>query len=399
MNAVGDYELMEMIGKGGMGTVYRAFHADTGQIVAIKIMSAEHVAQETLRRRFEQECDTALRLDHPHMVRGLAYGVLENGQPYLVMEYVDGPNLSVLVHRHGRISEENVIRLAGQLAQALDAAHAANLIHRDLKPENVLVGPGGIAKITDLGLVKDLDSEGNLTQTGAWIGTITYMAPEQFGDAKYVDARTDVYGLAATLYFALTGVPPFPDKGNMTTLGKKLNNDFIPPRELLPEISEPVHAALCLGLHAKTQMRPARCGELAALLRSETLPAVTTLTVTAEPEGAERRVARRFLTRIEATCTALQSDTGRWIATVCDVSLTGVLLQTNRRYQPGSVLELQVRDDPQSDWSVFLVRVCWSRPADENWNHGCTFGRPLTEGDLNLFLKNKSTTTFLGGRP
>jgi serine/threonine protein kinase len=399
MNAVGNYVLMDLIGKGGMGTVYRAFHADTGQIVAIKIMSAEHVAQETLRRRFEQECETVLRLDHPHIVRGLAYGVLDDGRPYLVMEYVDGPNLSTLVHRQGQISEENVVRLAGQLAQALDVAHAANLIHRDLKPENVLVGPGGIAKLTDLGLVKNLDSEGNLTQSGAWIGTITYMAPEQFGDAKNVDARTDVYGLAATLYFALTGVPPFPEKGNMTTLGKKLNNDFTSPRERVPEISETVQAALCLGLDAKPEMRPARCGELAALMRATSLPVVTTLTIDPEPEEPERRVARRFPTRMEATCTALQSGSGRWVATVCDVSLTGVLLQTNRRYQPGSVLELQVRADHLTDWSVFLVRVCWARAAGEDWNHGCSFGRALSEGDLNLFLKNKSTTTFLGGRP
>ncbi|MFQ3593385.1 MAG: PilZ domain-containing protein [Gemmataceae bacterium] len=166
-----------------------------------------------------------------------------------------------------------------------------------------------------------------------------------------------------------------------------------------PEISEAVHAALCLGLDAKPERRPARCGELAALVRAQTPANVSRLTVVPEPEEPERRVARRFPIRIEATCTALHSDTGRWVAVVCDVSLTGVLLRTNRRYQPGSVLELQVCPDPSSEWSVFMVRVCWARAAHEDWNHGCWFGRPLTEGDLNLFLKNWSTTSFLGGPP
>jgi serine/threonine protein kinase len=399
MNNIGKYTVLNMIGKGGMGTVYRAFDSDTGQIVALKIMAAELVANDTMRRRFLQECGAAARLRHPHIVQGLAHGIHE-GRPYLVMEFIEGPDLCSLVAQHGPIDPPNLVRLAAQLASALDVAHAANLIHRDLKPENVLIAPGGIAKITDLGLVKDLDAEGELTHSGAWIGTIAYMAPEQFGDAKHVDARTDVYGMAATLYFALLGESPFPDKGNMTTLGRKLRNDFIAPRERLPGLSEAIHSALLLALDAKPEMRPASCGELARLLRPDAEQTGETLTVKVEKEEPDRRQARRFPTQIEATCAPLASGPLRWTATVCDVSLTGVLLQAPRRYQPGAVLELQVKDEHTFEWSTFLVRVCWSRPVDNDaWNHGCSFGRSLTEGDLTLFLRHKSTTTFLGNRP
>ncbi|MGL4550109.1 MAG: serine/threonine-protein kinase [Gemmataceae bacterium] len=394
MERVGEYVLMELIGKGGMGAVHRGYHRDTGRVAAVKIMAAELTGQPTLRRRFEQECEAAARLRHPNIVEGYAFGV-EDDRPYLVMEYVDGPNLSDFVRARGPLPESAAARVAAQIGSALDAAHQASLIHRDVKPENVLLAPGGVAKLTDLGLVKDLESEGQLTHSGAWIGTIAYMAPEQFGDAKNVDGRTDVYGLAATLYFAVTGKSPFPDKGNMTVLGKKLRNDFVAPRALIPTLSEVVNAAICLGLDAKPELRPATCAEFVTMLTAAgDQPAQTV--VLPDPEEAERRVARRFPTNLEAECSPLRGGGQRWEAEIRDVSLTGVLVRLVRRYQPGAVLELRVPDGGGGS-SVFLMRVCWARPSGAWWDHGCSFGRALSEEDLAVFLKNKSTTRYEGG--
>src|SRR5262249_18378059 len=157
-------------GRGAMGTVYRALHAETGQVVAVKVMSSEMADNPVLCCRFEQEFTAANRLCHPHIVRGLDFGI-DQGRPYLVMELVIGQSLGKLVRHHGPLAESDAVRLALQLADGLSLAHKQNLIHRDVKPDNILLTDDGQAKLADLGLVKDLEGEA-LTYSGAWVGTI-----------------------------------------------------------------------------------------------------------------------------------------------------------------------------------------------------------------------------------
>lgn len=258
--SVGDYDLLEKIAEGGMGAIYRGRRRDSGAIVAIKIM-APHLAQNPLLlKRFEQEFRAASRLDHPNIVRALDYSDNDN-RPYLVMEFVEGESLGQKLEREGRMAEPDAIRLIAQVAQGLHRAHKQNLIHRDVKPDNVLVTPDGIAKLADLGLVKETETDLNLTRTGRGLGTPHFMAPEQFRNAKNADIRCDIYSLGATLYQMVTGELPFRSNGPLDAWMKKIQNELTPPRQLVPDLSERVDWAIRRAMSADPEKRPTSCRE------------------------------------------------------------------------------------------------------------------------------------------
>jgi serine/threonine protein kinase len=259
--SVGKYDLVEMIAEGGMGTVYKARHQETGQIVAIKIVPPHMAGNAVLLKRFEQEFRAASRLDHGNIVRALDYGEA-NGVPYLVMEFVEGESLGAKIEREGRIPEAEAIRLVAQVAQGLHSAHKRGLIHRDVKPDNVLVTPDGTtAKLADLGLVKEVEADLNLTRTGRGLGTPHFMAPEQFRNAKNVDVRCDIYSLGATLYMMVTGELPFRSSGPLDAWMKKVNNELTAPRKIVPTLSERIDWAIRRAMSAEPEQRPATCRE------------------------------------------------------------------------------------------------------------------------------------------
>ncbi len=176
MQSVGNYDLLEKIAEGGMGAIWKGRHRTTGEIVAVKIMPSHMATNPVLLKRFEQEFRAASRLDHPNIVRAIDYG--ESGDtPYLVMEFVEGESLGQRIERDGAIAEPEAIRIIAQVAQGLHRAHKQNLVHRDVKPDNILVTPEGVAKLADLGLVKETDADLNLTKTGRGLGTPHFMAP------------------------------------------------------------------------------------------------------------------------------------------------------------------------------------------------------------------------------
>jgi serine/threonine protein kinase len=260
VQTVGNYDLIDKIAEGGMGTVYKARDRTTGETVAIKIVSA-HVTRNTIMmKRFEQEYNVARHLEHPNIVRALDFGY--NGtSPYLVMEFVDGESLGKRLERDGKIPEAEAIRIMGQVAQALHKAHKQGLVHRDIKPDNVLVTRDGQAKVADLGLVKELETDLNLTRTGRGLGTPHFMAPEQFRNAKNADARCDIYSMAATLYMMVTGELPFKSLGPLDAWMKKINNEITPPRSLVPALSERLDWAIRRAMDADPKHRPANCRE------------------------------------------------------------------------------------------------------------------------------------------
>jgi serine/threonine protein kinase len=260
-HSAGKYDLLEKVADGGMASVYRGRDQATGETVAVKLFTARQgPAQEVLLRRFEQEFRVARSLDHPHLVRALDFGVQE-GVPYLVMEFVDGPTLSDHVERQGRLAEEEAIRLITQVAGALELVHGRGLVHRDVKPDNVLLTADGLAKLADLGLAKVADRGGNLTRAGTGLGTPNFMAPEQFHDAKHATSRCDIYSLAATLYMAVTGVMPFAGGGIAEVWTQKLHGDLVPPQQLVPGLSERSAWAIRRALSAEPGQRPATCRE------------------------------------------------------------------------------------------------------------------------------------------
>jgi serine/threonine protein kinase len=283
MQTIGNYELLEKVAEGGMGSVWRARHAETGQIVAIKIMPAHMASNPTLLRRFEQEFRAASRLDHPNIVRALDYG--DTGHtPYLVMEFVEGESLGQKIERDGKMTEAESIRVIAQVAQGLHRAHKQGIIHRDVKPDNVMVQPDGVAKLADLGLVKEVDADLNLTKTGRGLGTPHFMAPEQFRSAKDADIRADVYSLAATLYMMVTGELPFKSNGPLDAWMKKMNNDLTPPRQLAPELSERTDWAIRRAMSPNKEQRPSTCREFVEDLTGHSTKRVTPVPGTAEQE-------------------------------------------------------------------------------------------------------------------
>jgi serine/threonine protein kinase len=260
LQTIGNYDLLEKIADGGMGTVYRGRDRATGQMVAIKVVPATMARDPVLLKRFEQEFRAASILDHPNIVRALEYGT-SGASPYLVMEFVEGESLGQRLDREGKIPEAEAIRIIAQVAQGLHRAHKQGLVHRDVKPDNILITPEGIAKLADLGLVKEMEADLNLTRTGRGLGTPHFMAPEQFRNAKSADARCDIYSMAATLYQMVTGELPFKSCGPLDAWMKKVQNELTPPRNLNPGLSERIDWAIRRSMRADPDQRPAHCRE------------------------------------------------------------------------------------------------------------------------------------------
>jgi serine/threonine protein kinase len=260
MPAVANYDLLERIAEGGMGTVYKGRHRPTGNMVAVKIVPPHLAANPAYLKRFEKEYAAARTLDHPNIVKALEFG--HNGEsPYLVMEFVEGESLGQLLERSGRIAETEAIKIIAQVAQGLHKAHKLGLVHRDVKPDNILLTPDGNVKLVDLGLVKEVEADLNLTRTGRGLGTPHYMAPEQFRNAKKADVRCDIYSLAATLYHMVTGEVPFKACGPLDAWMKKIHNELAAPREVVGELSERTDWAVRRAMSPDPNQRPASCRE------------------------------------------------------------------------------------------------------------------------------------------
>ncbi len=260
LESVGDYDLVDKIAEGGMGAVYRGRERATGKTVAIKIVPPHMTSNAVLMKRFEQEYNAASNLDHPNIVRALAFG-MHGKSPYLVMEFVEGESLGDRLQREKQLSEAEAILIIGQVAQGLHRAHKQGLVHRDVKPDNILLTPDGQVKLADLGLVKELETDLNLTRTGRGLGTPHFMAPEQFRNAKNVDVRSDIYSLGATLYMMITGQLPFKSCGPLDAWMKKIHNELTPALELMPSLSERTDWAIRRAMSPDPSMRPGSCRE------------------------------------------------------------------------------------------------------------------------------------------
>lgn len=232
---VGSYVLVEKLGQGGMGQVFRATHRMMKREVALKVISKELVKDQSSIKRFHREVEAAARLNHPNIVTAYDAGEYR-GVHFLVMELIDGISLESLVHKSGPLKSREALQSIQQVATGLAYAHRNGIIHRDIKPANLLVDNQGNIKILDMGLARfHLDSEKSvdasaLTAAGVMMGTIDFMAPEQAMDSRNADARSDIYSLGCTLHFLLTGTPVFEEDTVMKRLMAHQSND----RPILP---------------------------------------------------------------------------------------------------------------------------------------------------------------------
>jgi response regulator RpfG family c-di-GMP phosphodiesterase len=215
---LGNYRVLERLGAGGMGVVFKGEHVHLRRPVAIKVLSMSSEQSDLLQQRFLMEMRTVAQLQHPNIVSaldaGLVFGPNVPTLRYFVMELVPGEDLEELVLSHGPLSPSEACDLIRQIAAALVEAHKYNLVHRDIKPSNIQVTPDGQAKLLDFGLARHIDAR--MTEPGILLGSLDYMAPEQMRDASTVDIRADIYGLGGTLFWCLTGRTPFPPRENIT---------------------------------------------------------------------------------------------------------------------------------------------------------------------------------------
>ena len=215
------YELKEMVGSGGMSSVYRAFDTLLERNVALKILHEQFGGDDEHVERFRREARAVAQLSHPNIVTVIDRGE-EDGRQFIVFELIDGENLKELVERGGPLPVRRVLELGLEIGRALAFAHAQGLVHRDVKPQNVLLGGEGIAKVTDFGIVRSLDAVGH-TETGTVLGTSHYIAPEQ-ARGERVDAQTDVYSFGVVLYELLTGEVPYPGESFLSVAMKHVND-------------------------------------------------------------------------------------------------------------------------------------------------------------------------------
>ena len=236
------YRIEAVGGRGGWSVVYRAVQLSLGRPVALKVVAAELARDEGFRARFWRECEMAASIEHPNVIPVYDAGEAA-GTPYVAMRWVEGATLRELLP----VEPERAAAVVAQVADGLDAAHDRGLVHRDVKPGNVLVEEGGRAFVSDFGLAKQISPDPGLTETGRWLGTVDYAAPEQIR-GQPPDERSDVYALGATLFHAVTGSVPFPRDTDADIMQAHLHEP--PPAHDSP-LDEVVRRAMAKGPGAR----------------------------------------------------------------------------------------------------------------------------------------------------
>ncbi len=288
------YRIEGRLGRGGMGVLYLALEPGLERRVALKLIAPEAAEEGVFAKRFAEESRIAASIEHPNVVPIYAAGE-QDGVPYIAMRYVAGADLARRLAREGRLEPAAAVELIAQVGAGLDAIHAAGLVHRDVKPANVLLsGDAGAehAYITDFGVARNVATESGLTQTGRFVGTLDYVAPEQISGGE-VDARADVYALGCLLFKLLTGEVPFPKEAEAAKLFAHLNDPPPAPSLWVPEISMALDDVAIRAMSKSPDDRYPSAGDLGraaqAALRGETpaLPERTVATGAAATRTAE----------------------------------------------------------------------------------------------------------------
>jgi serine/threonine protein kinase len=393
-----DYEILKKIAAGSMAAVYRGRHRANGTPVAIKVPLPAVVDNPILLERFQQEFRAGSTLHHPNIVRVLDCGQ-EGPTFYLVMEFVEGQDLWQRIEEAGRLPEAKAVDILVQAARGLHEAHRHGIIHRDVKPDNILIAADGRAKLADLGLIKDLEGGLELTRTRSGLGTPNFIAPEQFSEARQAGVRCDVYGLGATLYMAVTGELPFPGRSLAVTLRKKMNNDLVPPRQLVRDLSERVEWTIRRAVQADPQRRYASCLEFIQALTGADAGAAPSNAAApaAAPQrqpGRDRRKRVRYpFTRATVCGMNLSIHNGdaevmgNWEGTVQDLSVLGAGLVLSRRLEHGTVVTVLLESpDRRHQQRVELQVTRVARARGRQWFIGGVFAQPLAKEELTKLL-------------
>ncbi len=270
---MGEYEITGYLGAGGMGTVYAGVHPIIGKRVAIKVLQPAMSADPRMVNRFIQEARAVVKIQHRHIIDVFAFGQQDDVGHYFVMPLLDGEPLGSRIARAGPLPTEELLLVVGQIAAALDAAHAEGIFHRDLKPDNVFLAherDGSVSvRVLDFGIAKLIDGEVSTTQTGAQMGTPLFMSPEQW-DGAAVDHRTDIYALGVLVHHALTGRFPFESRSPVALMNMHANQPPMPASHYgaNPAVDPVIGRALAKDRNARYASAGAMFEDLVAALRS-----------------------------------------------------------------------------------------------------------------------------------
>jgi len=269
----GRFQILEKIGEGGMGAIYKAVHTKMDRVCAIKLMTSLSHENEAALARFNREAKMASRIDSRHAVAIYDFGEAEGGIPYLAMEFIDGKPLSRILSREKTLPTERVVHITNQIARALTKAHELGIIHRDLKPDNIMItsrdGDKDFVKVLDFGIAKTVTEEAqdNLTKTGYILGTPVYMSPEQLSGDQ-LDPRSDIYSLALIVYEMLSGRLPFEGENPQAIMIKRVTSNPVPLRSVAPSVSDSVERVVMDALARDRENRLPTVEAFAAALRS-----------------------------------------------------------------------------------------------------------------------------------
>lgn len=356
---LGNYDLLAKLGAGGMGTVFKARHRRMKRVVAIKVLAANLCSDTAFVQRFQREVETVARLGHPNVVMAYDADEADVGH-FLVMEFVDGRDLWSEVEKGGKMAVARAADLIAQAARGLGYAHEQGIVHRDVKPHNLLLDGTGTVKVTDLGLARLNSAPGSsqLTQAGGILGTVDYMPPEQAVDSAAIDARADIYSLGCTLYFLLTGAPPYTGPSLMSVLLKHRDADVPLVRDVRPDAPEELER-VCRRMMAKdpaeryqtmtdvaAALEPLAGGHAAATPATPTRSAADPVAVSVlvvEPSRVQSSIIRQYLEAQGMTVPAVATTGADAIATCHVTRPTVVVTALHLADMTGVELAKQVR--------------------------------------------------------
>jgi serine/threonine protein kinase/Leucine-rich repeat (LRR) protein len=364
-----EYQVLDKLGRGGMGSVYKALHTRLGRTVAVKVLLEGRTRDEQAVARFVREMKAVGGLSHPNIVQ--AHDARDiNGTHVLVMEYVDGLSVGEVLRRLGCLPIPDACELLRQAATGLQYAHEKGLVHRDIKPSNLMLDRQGQVKILDLGLAllqTDQPRGEDVTSSGQVMGTADYMAPEQVNDSHGVDARADIYSLGCTLYAILTGRAPFhgdgPRRSVMATMLAHLNEAPAAVREVRPEVPPRLAAVLDRIMAKRREDRPGTAGEVAGELApfcaGADLPGLIAHALAApvapaadEPEKHEAEVSRPSTPVVLAGAAAVRRRRIIWTATAAAAACAAIVLGIIIKIQTKDGQKLTIHAPPDSTVSV-----------------------------------------------
>lgn len=259
------YELLEKIGEGGMGIVYKAKCHLLNRFVAVKILKTELSSDEDFVARFKREGTSAASLSHPNIVNVHDVGT-ENNINFIVMEYINGKTLKQLIKKNDRLTSQKTLEISLQIAKALQCAHKNNIIHRDIKPDNIMITKDNLVKVTDFGIAKVSDSR-TMTNSSKIMGTAHYFSPEQ-AKGNFVDFRTDIYSLGIVMYEMVTGRVPYNAESSISIAMMHIQEPVIPPKEIITDLPGNVNQVILKAMEKEPIKRFQTANEMGEILKS-----------------------------------------------------------------------------------------------------------------------------------